>query len=72
MKFLKEHKIDTRQMIFPVNFAKQFNHLNGEYLNGNSDDISLSSLHLPSSTLLKEEQIEFICNKFLEGLSKFD
>ena len=35
-----------------------------------SENVSLNSLHLPSSTQLKINEIRYISNKVLEGLQK--
>ena len=70
--FLRENNIDSRQMIFPVNYAKQFKNHNTKFLVGRSKKISLASLHLPSSTSLNKKQLELICNKVAEGISILD
>ena len=50
-------------MINPVHKAHHFK----KYFNSkefkNSIEISKNSIHLPSSTLLKEKEIKFICKK---------
>ncbi len=70
--YLKSKKIDSRPMIYPVNFAKQFKSCSKKFLTGISNNVSLSSLHLPSSTSLPKEKIEFICNNLIEGMKYLD
>jgi len=36
-----------------------------------SENIALNSLHLPSSTQLKNSEIRYISKKVLEGLEKY-
>jgi perosamine synthetase len=66
---LKEKGVDCRQMINPVNVA---DHFKGHFENKdfpNSIGISSQSLHLPSSTNLKDNQIKQIVKKFKKLLS---
>mgnify|MGYP001166669708 CR=1 FL=1 len=60
IKFMKKNKIECRPMIFPVSFAKHFkdNYNKKHYLN--SYNISLNSVHLPSSLNLSIKEIKFI------------
>jgi len=61
--FLIKEGVDARPMIFPVHQAYHFK----KYFNNkdfkNSINISKNSIHLPSSTYLKKNEIKFICNK---------
>ena len=63
IKFLIKNGVDARPMINPVHKAHHFK----KYFNSkefkNSIEISKNSIHLPSSTLLKEQEIKFICKK---------
>ena len=63
IKFLIKNGVDARPMINPVHKAHHFK----KYFNSkefkNSIEISKNSIHLPSSTLLKEKEIKFICKK---------
>ena len=65
------HNIDSRQMIYPVSFATHFKKENKSKRFPLSENISLNSLHLPSSTQLKINEIRYISNKVLEGLQKY-
>lgn len=67
LKYLKKSGIDARSMINPVHEAHHFKKYFKSKDFKNSIQISKNSLHLPSSTNLKEKQIKFICKK----LSKF-
>ena len=67
---LREKGIDCRQMIFPVHEAK---HFKANYCAENypvSIEVSHNSLHLPSSTKLKTEQIEWIVENLYECLTE--
>lgn len=68
---LKEKGIDCRQMIHPVHDAQHFkqHYVDREY--PISKQVSYNSLHLPSSTQLTEEQIEWIAGTFQELLKEF-
>ena len=61
--FLFKEGVDARPMINPVHQAYHFK----KYFNNkdfkNSINISKNSIHLPSSTYLKKNEIKFICNK---------
>lgn len=62
LKYLKDNKIDARQMVNPINdsihikklIKKNFYH---------SNRISKSSIHLPSSLNLTIKEISYIVNK---------
>ncbi len=59
LKFLKSKKIEARKMIFPINFAK---HVKLKQKFTIAEDISLSSLHLPSGFSLTNRQIKYIAS----------
>ena len=63
VRFLFKERVDARPMVNPVHQAYHFK----KYFNNkdfkNSINISKSSLHLPSSTHLNENEIKFVCNK---------
>ena len=61
--FLKNNKIDARQMINPVFEAKYFKKKFKSYDYPVSLRISKNSLHLPSGLALKKNQIDYICDK---------
>ena len=61
--FLKNNKIDARQMINPVFEAKYFKKNFKSYDYPVSLRISKNSLHLPSGLALKKNQIDYICDK---------
>ena len=69
LKYLKEHKIDARQMVNPVNksvhigklIKKNFYHAN---------KISNNSIHLPSSLNLTRSQIKYIVTKLNNFFNK--
>ena len=63
IEYIKNQGIDCRQMVNPVHRA---DHLISSYKETdftNSIQISTQSAHLPSSTHLREKQIEFIVEK---------
>jgi dTDP-4-amino-4,6-dideoxygalactose transaminase len=57
MRFLRKRRIETRQMVLPINFAK---HVKIKKKFKIAEDISLSSLHLPSGFRLTNKQIKYI------------
>tara|TARA_B100001093_G_C26786599_1_gene996968 strand:+ start:182 stop:1276 length:1095 start_codon:yes stop_codon:yes gene_type:complete len=63
IKFLKENNIEARPMINPVNRARHFRYIKNKFLN--AEFISERSIHLPSSTNLKEINIERISKVIL-------
>ncbi len=71
INYLLKYNIDSRQMIYPVSFATHFKKENKSKKFPLSENISLNSLHLPSSTQLKINEIRYISNKVLEGLQKY-
>ena len=63
IRFLLKSGIDARPIVNPVHEAKHFkNFFNNKDFN-NSINISRNSIHLPSSTNLKKDEINFICKK---------
>lgn len=70
MMYLKKKRIDVRPMIFPVHFAKHFSSEYSRDLFPISTDISLKSLHLPSSTGLSKKEIERTCAEIKSLLAK--
>lgn len=70
IKYLFSKKIESRPMIFPVNFANHFKYIKKN--NNVSSDISLNSLHLPSYLGLKKTQIKKISNLIIDWLNKHD
>ena len=67
---LREKGVDCRQMIFPVHEAKHFksNYSSEDY--PVSVKVSHNSLHLPSSTKLTTEQIEWIVENLYKSLKE--
>jgi perosamine synthetase len=61
--FLKSKKIDSRPMIFPVTEGNHFKKYYNKKNFPNSYVASSLSLHLPSSTGLKEKEIKYICDQ---------
>ena len=68
---LKEKGIDCRQMIYPVHESQHFKKHYVDRAYPVSKQVSYNSLHLPSSTQLTEEQIEWITLTFKEALKEF-
>ncbi len=62
IKYMQRKKIECRPMIFPVSFAKHFRNDFDEKNFFNSYNISLNSVHLPSSLNLNNKDIKFIAN----------
>ena len=61
--FLHKSGIDARQMINPVHQALHFRKLFNNKNYKNSIRISKNTIHLPSSTNLKESEIKYIYKK---------
>jgi perosamine synthetase len=70
LEYLLKRGIDSRQMIFPINYARHFQETNDGTIFPVSESISLNSLHLPSSTQLSIKQIEHISQVVIEGLKR--
>jgi len=70
VEYLLKRGIDSRQMIFPINYAQHFQEIYDGTIFPVSESISLNSLHLPSSTQLSIKQIEHISQVVLEGLKR--
>jgi len=68
--FLVRAGIDARPVINPVHEALHFRKYFNKKNFNNSLRVSKNSLHLPSSTNLKEKQIKFICNKIYQFFKK--
>tara|TARA_B100001996_G_scaffold240892_2_gene186245 strand:- start:197 stop:1285 length:1089 start_codon:yes stop_codon:yes gene_type:complete len=60
MRFLRKRKIETRQMIFPINFAKYIN-ISKKFKT--AEKVSLSSMHLPSGYNIKNSQVKYISSQ---------
>ena len=63
--------IEIRKMIYPVYYSKTYE----SYGYGNeaypiSEKISLNSIHLPSSTNLREDEIYYIVNALKQALKE--
>ena len=65
IKYLHKNGIDARPMINPVHHALHFKSIFKKQKFTNSEYVSANSIHLPSSTNLKEKQIKFICKKII-------
>tara|TARA_B110000438_G_scaffold300780_1_gene353986 strand:- start:1306 stop:2418 length:1113 start_codon:yes stop_codon:yes gene_type:complete len=70
IKFLIKSGVDARPMINPVHQAYHFKKHFKDKDFKNSINISRNSIHLPSSTNLKENEIKFICKKVKLFFSK--
>ena len=60
--YMKKKGIECRPMIFPVSFADHFKSIYKKDEYPNSYNISLKSVHLPSSVSLKPNELKKICN----------
>ncbi len=69
IKKLKNHHIDSRQMVNPVHYAEHFKHQFNNEKFPNSESISKMSMHLPSGTGLTKEEIKFISTTFKDFLN---
>ena len=63
IRFLLKNGVDARPMVNPVHEAKHFKNSFNKNDFRNSTKISRNSLHLPSSTNLTKQEINFICKK---------
>ncbi len=70
ISFLKTEGIDCRQMVFPIHMALHFDDEFGREDFPIATDISLNSLHLPSSNLVNEEQIKKISALILKWMEQ--
>jgi len=61
IKYMNLKGVECRPMIFPVSSAKHFKSKFDKKNYKNSYKISLNSVHLPSSTCLKKQQLKLIC-----------
>ena len=61
--FLSKSGIDVSPIINPVHQAQHFNNFFNDKNFNSSVNISINSIHLPSSTNLKKSEIKFICKK---------
>ena len=68
IKYLYKNEIESRPMIFPVNFATHFRLK--KFNNHVANEISLNSIHLPSYLGLKNYQIKKISNLIVNWLNK--
>jgi len=69
---LREQGIDCRQMVYPVHMAAPYAEANAPVDFPVSCDVSLRSLHLPSSTDLPTADVERICGAVLAWLDIHD
>ena len=69
--YMNQKKVDCRQMVYPVHYAKHFRASYDQQQFPESERISLNSMHLPSSTNLSNESIEEISRVVLEGLGRY-
>ena len=70
MLYLRDNKIEPRPMIFPVHFAPYLGYDRNTAEFPVSRDISLRSVHLPSSTALTPGDIDRICDAVLDWTSR--
>jgi perosamine synthetase len=70
MEHLRQRGVEPRPMIFPVHFAPYLGHAADSEEFPVARDISLRSLHLPSSTSLSEPEIDRVCDAVLEWTSR--
>ena len=68
MDFLYNNGIDTRRFFYPVHFMPPYERYNREKYPV-STDISERGINLPSSVKLKDEEVEYICDKIIEFLN---
>lgn len=72
LEHLKDRGIDCRQMIYPVHCAAPYAAGNDPSEFPLSRDVSLRSLHLPSSTDLAEADLQLICDALLTWVEAND
>lgn len=72
LQHLTEEGIDSRQMIYPVHMAVPYADTNHPAEFPVSSDVSLRSLHLPSTTDLPEADVARICNTVLTWVDAND
>jgi perosamine synthetase len=69
---LKQRGIDCREMIYPIHSATPYAAGNNPAQFPVSRDVSLRSLHLPSSTDLADSDLQYVCDELLEWLYDHD
>lgn len=72
LEHLKEQGIDCRQMIYPVHIAAPYADSNDPSEFPLTSDVSLRSLHLPSSTDLPEADLHRVCEALLTWVEAND
>jgi perosamine synthetase len=70
MEHLRANKIEPRPMIFPVHFAPYLGYERDSNEFPVSRDISLRSVHLPSSTILTLQDVDRICDTVLDWTAR--
>jgi perosamine synthetase len=68
LKHLKEQGIDSREMIYPIHSAAPYADANDPAEFPVSRNVSLRSLHLPSSTDLPDADLQRVCSVLLDWL----
>ncbi len=69
--YLKSEGIETRPMVFPVNYATHIKKLNNSNFS-NAVSISERSIHLPSGIDLTEKKIRYICQKIHSFFKRYN
>jgi perosamine synthetase len=72
LAYLKEQGIDCREMVYPIHSAAPYADTNDPSEFPVSRDVSLRSLHLPSSTDLPEADLQRVCDELLGWLEEHD
>ncbi|HEU5237843.1 MAG TPA: DegT/DnrJ/EryC1/StrS family aminotransferase, partial [Pyrinomonadaceae bacterium] len=67
---LKERGIDCREMVYPIHSAKPYAASNQTSEFPVSRDVSFRSLHLPSSTDLRDDDLQRVCDELLTWLDE--
>ena len=68
MDFLYKNGVDTRRFFYPVHVMPPY----GRYSRGKypvSTDIAERGINLPSSVKLKDEEVEYVCDKIIGFLN---
>lgn len=71
LNYMRDFGVDGRQMINPVHWAKHFRDDFAESDFSNAINASKHSVHLPSSTGLTKEQIEFVVKNIINFTKTF-
>lgn len=72
LKHMASKGVDCRQMVYPIHMAQPYLNAGGDAEYPNATNISLRSLHLPSSLEITQEQQKIVAESIIEWVEKND